>query len=135
MAEVNLSEKRQSIEIYVEGKLYGSIVINPSVPNGCSRIYEALAHEREVAGKAMEDIQGEDKEKAVIAYMEGMGKVAGEIIDGIAEAIGPSQYETIADLLPCIEMRHLIVLALSIIESYSRYYTGLLSEGFKKRGE
>ena len=47
----------------------------------------------------------------------------------------PSQYETIADLLPCIEMRHLIVLALSIIESYSRYYTGLLSEGFKKRGE
>ena len=135
MAEVNLSEKRQSIEIYVEGKLYGSIVINPSVPNGCSRIYEALAHEREVAGKALEDIQGEDKEKAVIAYMEGMGKVAGEIIDGIAEAIGPSQYETIADLLPCIEMRHLIVLALSIIESYSRYYTGLLSEGFKKRGE
>ena len=135
MAEVNLSEKRQSIEIYVEGKLYGSIVINPSVPNGCSRIYEALAHEREVAGKALEDIQGEDKEKAVIAYMEGMGKVAGEIIDGIAEAIGPSQYETIADLLPCIEMRHLIVLALSIIESYSRYYTDLLSEGFKKRGE
>lgn len=135
MAEVNLSEKRQSIEIYVEGKLYGSIVINPSVPNGCSRIYEALAHEREVAGKALEDIQGEDKEKAVIAYMEGMGKVAGEIIDGIAEAIGPSQYETIADLLPCIEMRHLIVLALSIIESYSKYYTGLLSEGFKKRGE
>ena len=135
MAEVNLSEKRQSIEIYVEGKLYGSIVINPSVPNGCSRIYEALAHEREVAGKALEDIQGEDKEKAVIAYMEGMGKVAGEIIDGIAEAIGPSQYETIADLLPCIEMRHLIVLALSIIESYSKYYTGLLSEGFKKRCE
>lgn len=135
MAEVNLSEKRQSIEIYVEGKLYGSIVINPSVPNGCSRIYEALAHEREVAGKALEDIQGEDKEKAVIAYMEGMGKVAGEIIDGIAEAIGPSQYETIADLLPCIEMRHLIVLALSIIESYSKYYTDLLSEGFKKRGE
>lgn len=135
MAEVNLSEKRQSIEIYVEGKLYGSIVINPSVPNGCSRIYEALAHEREVAGKALEDIQGEDKEKAVIAYMEGMGKVAGEIIDGIAEAIGPSQYETIADLLPCIEMRHLIVLALSIIESYSKYYTGLLSEGFKKRDE
>ena len=135
MAEVNLSEKRQSIEIYVEGKLYGSIVINPSVPNGCSRIYEALAHEREVAGKALEDIQGEDKEKAVIAYMEGMGKVAGEIIDGIAEAIGPSQYETIADLLPCIEMRHLIVLALSIIEAYSRYYTGLLSEGFKKREE
>ena len=135
MAEVNLAEKRQSIEIYVEGKLYGSIVINPSVPNGCSRIYEALAHEREVAGKAMEDIQGEDKEKAVISYMEGMGKVAGEIIDGIAEAIGPSQYETIADLLPCIEMRHLIVLALSIIESYSRYYTDLLSEGFKKRGE
>ena len=135
MAEVNLSEKRQSIEIYVEGKLYGSIVINPSVPDGCSRIYEALAHEREVAGKALEDIQGEDKEKAVIAYMEGMGKVAGEIIDGIAEAIGPSQYETIADLLPCIEMRHLIVLALSIIESYSKYYTGLLSEGFKKRGE
>lgn len=135
MAEVNLSEKRQSIEIYVEGKLYGSIVINPSVPNGCSRIYEALAHEREVAGKALEDIQGEDKEKAVIAYMEGMGKVAGEIIDGIAEAIGPLQYETIADLLPCIEMRHLIVLALSIIESYSKYYTGLLSEGFKKRGE
>lgn len=135
MAEVNLSEKRQSIEIYVEGKLYGSIVINPSVPNGCSRIYEALAHEREVAGKALEDIQGEDKEKAVIAYMEGMGKVAGEIIDGIAEAIGPSQYETIADLLPCIEMRHLIVLALSIIESYSKYYTGLLSEGFKKRSE
>ena len=135
MAEVNLAEKRQSIEIYVEGKLYGSIVINPSVPNGCSRIYEALAHEREVAGKAMEDIQGEDKEKAVIAYMEGMGKVAGEIIDGIAEAIGPSQYETIADLLPCIEMRHLIVLALSIIEAYSRYYTGLLSEGFKKREE
>ena len=135
MAEVNLAEKRQSIEIYVEGKLYGSIVINPSVPNGCSRIYEALAHEREVAGKALEDIQGEDKEKAVIAYMEGMGKVAGEIIDGIAEAIGPSQYETIADLLPCIEMRHLIVLALSIIEAYSRYYTGLLSEGFKKRGE
>ena len=135
MAEVNLSEKRQSIEIYVEGKLYGSIVINPSVPNGCSRIYEVLAHEREVAGKALEDIQGEDKEKAVIAYMEGMGKVAGEIIDGIAEAIGPSQYETIADLLPCIEMRHLIVLALSIIESYSKYYTGLLSEGFKKREE
>lgn len=135
MAEVNLSEKRQSIEIYVEGKLYGSIVINPSVPNGCSRIYEALAHEREVAGKALEDIQGEDKEKAVIAYMEGMGRVAGEIIDGIAEAIGPSQYETIADLLPCIEMRHLIVLALSIIESYSKYYTGLLSEGFKKRSE
>ena len=135
MAEVNLAEKRQSIEIYVEGKLYGSIVINPSVPNGCSRIYEALAHEREVAGKALEDIQGEDKEKAVIAYMEGMGKVAGEIIDGIAEAIGPSQYETIADFLSCIEMRHLIVLALSIIESYSRYYTGLLSEGFKKRGE
>ena len=135
MAEVNLSEKRQSIEIYVEGKLYGSIVINPSVPNGCQRIYEALAHEWEVAGKALEDIQGEDKEKAVIAYMEGMGKVAGEIIDGIAEAIGPSQYETIADLLPCIEMRHLIVLALSIIESYSKYYTGLLSEGFKKRGE
>ena len=135
MAEVNLAEKRQSIEIYVEGKLYGSIVINPSVPNGCQRIYEALAHEREVAGKALEDIQGEDKEKAVISYMEGMGKVAGEIIDGIAEAIGPSQYETIADLLPCIEMRHLIVLALSIIESYSRYYTGLLSEGFKKRGE
>ena len=135
MAEVNLSEKRQSIEIYVEGKLYGSIVINPSVPNGCSRIYEALAHEREVAGKALEDIQGEDKEKAVIAYMEGMGEVAGEIIDGIAEAIGPSQYETIADLLPCIEMRHLIVLALSIIESYSKYYTGLLSEGFKKRSE
>lgn len=135
MAEVNLSEKSQSIEIYVEGKLYGSIVINPSVPNGCSRIYEALAHEREMAGKALEDIQGEDKEKAVIAYMEGMGKVAGEIIDGIAEAIGPSQYETIADLLPCIEMRHLIVLALSIIESYSKYYTGLLSEGFKKRGE
>ena len=135
MAEVNLSEKRQSIEIYVEGKLYGSIVINPSVPNGCSRIYEALAHEREVAGKALEDIQGEDKEKAVIAYMEGMGKVASEIIDGIAEAIGPSQYETIADLLPCIEMRHLIVLALSIIESYSKYYTDLLSEGFKKRGE
>ena len=135
MAEVNLSEKRQSIEIYVEGKPYGSIVINPSVPNGCSRIYEALAHEREVAGKALEDIQGEDKEKAVISYMEGMGKVAGEIIDGIAEAIGPSQYETIADLLPCIEMRHLIVLALSIIESYSKYYTGLLSEGFKKRGE
>lgn len=135
MAEVNLSEKRQSIEIYVEGKPYGSIVINPSVPNGCSRIYEALAHEREVAGKALEDIQGEDKEKAVIAYMEGMGKVAGEIIDGIAEAIGPSQYETIADLLPCIEMRHLIALALSIIESYSRYYTNLLSEGFKKRGE
>ena len=135
MAEVNLSEKRQSIEIYVEGKLYGSIVINPSVPNGCSRIYEALAHEREVAGKALEDIQGEDKEKAVIAYMEGMGKVAGEIIDGIAEAIGPSQYETIADLLPCIEMRHLIALALSIIESYSKYYTDLLSEGFKKRGE
>ena len=135
MAEVNLSEKRQSIEIYVEGKPYGSIVINPSVPNGCSRIYEALAHEREVAGKALEDIQGEDKEKAVIAYMEGMGKVAGEIIDGIAEAIGPSQYETIADLLPCIEMRHLIVLALSIIEAYSRYYTSLLSEGFKKRGE
>ena len=135
MAEVNLAEKRQSIEIYVEGKLYGSIVINPSVPNGCSRIYEALAHEREVAGKALEDIQGEDKEKAVIAYMEGMGKVAGEIIDGIAEAIGPSQYETIADLLPCIEMRHLIVLALSIIESYSKYYTDLLSEGFKKRGE
>ena len=135
MAEVNLSEKRQSIEIYVEGKLYGSIVINPSVPNGCSRIYEALAHEREVAGKALEDIRGEDKEKAVIAYMEGMGKVAGEIIDGIAEAIGPSQCETIADLLPCIEMRHLIVLALSIIESYSKYYTGLLSEGFKKRGE
>ena len=135
MAEVNLAEKRQSIEIYVEGKLYGSIVINPSVPNGCSRIYEALAHEREVAGKALEDIQGEDKEKAVISYMEGMGKVAGEIIDGIAEAIGPSQYETIADLLPCIEMRHLIVLALSIIEAYSRYYTGLLSEGFKKREE
>ena len=135
MAEVNLSEKRQSIEIYVEGKPYGSIVINPSVPNGCQRIYEALAHEREVAGKALEDIQGEDKEKAVIDYMEGMGKVAGEIIDGIAEAIGPSQYETIADLLPCIEMRHLIVLALSIIEAYSRYYTGLLSEGFKKRGE
>lgn len=135
MAEVNLAEKRQSIEIYVEGKLYGSIVINPSVPNGCSRIYEALAHEREVAGKALEDIQGEDKEKAVIAYMEGMGKVAGEIIDGIAEAIGPSQYETIADLLPCIEMRYLIVLALSIIESYSRYYTDLLNEGFKKRGE
>lgn len=135
MAEVNLSEKRQSIEIYVEGNLYGSIVINPSVPNGCSRIYEALAHEREVAGKALEDIQGEDKEKAVIAYMEGMGKVAGEIIDGIAEAIGPSQYETIADLLPCIEMRHLIALALSIIESYSKYYTDLLSEGFKKRGE
>ena len=49
MAEVNLSEKRQSIEIYVEGKLYGSIVINPSVPNGCSRIYEALVHEREQA--------------------------------------------------------------------------------------
>ena len=91
MAEVNLAEKRQSIEIYVEGKLYGTIGINPSVPNGCQRIYEALAHEREVAGKAMEDIQGEDKEKAVIAYMEGMGKVAGEIIDGIAEAIGPSQ--------------------------------------------
>ena len=135
MAEVNLSEKRQSIEIYVEGKPYGSIVINPSVPNGCQRIYEALAREREVAGKALEDIQGEDKEKAVIAYMEGMGKVAGEIIDGIAEAIGPSQYETIADLLPCIEMRHLIVLALSIIESCSRYSTGLLSEGFKKRGE
>lgn len=135
MAEVNLAEKRQSIEIYVEGKLYGSIAINPSVPNGCSRIYEALAHEREVAGKALEDIQGEDKEKAVIAYMEGMGKVAGEIIDGIAEAIGPSQYETIADLLPCIEMRHLIVLALSIIESYSKYYTDLLSEGFKKRCE
>ena len=64
-----------------------------------------------------------------------MGKVASEIIDGIAEAIGPSQYETIADLLPCIEMRHLIVLALSIIESYSRYYTDLRSEGFKERGE
>ena len=132
MAEVNLAEKRQSIEIYVEGKPYGRTAINPSVPNGCSRIYEALAHEREVAGKALEDIQGEDKEKAVIAYMEGMGKVAGEIIDGIAEAIGPSQYETIADLLPCIEMRHLIVLALSIIEAYSRYYTGRPSEASTK---
>ena len=131
MAEVNLSEKRQSIEIYVEGKLYGSIAINPSVPNGCQRIYEALAHEREVAGKALEDIQGEDKEKAVIAYMEGMGKVAGEIIDGIAEAIGPDQYAEIAEYLPVIGITDLMTLAITIIDSYSEYYTNMLKKGLK----
>ena len=134
MAEVNLSEKRQSIEIYVEGKLYGSIVINPSVPNGCQRIYEALAHEREVAGKALEDIQGEDKEKAVIAYMEGMGKVAGEIIDGIAEAIGPDQYAEIAEYLPVIGITDLMTLAITIIDSYSEYYANMLKKGLKTNG-
>ena len=134
MAEVNLAEKRQSIEIYVEGKLYGSIVINPSVPNGCQRIYEALAHEREVAGKALEDIQGEDKEKAVIAYMEGMGKVAGEIIDGIAEAIGPDQYAEIAEYLPVIGITDLMTLAITIIDSYSEYYANMLKKGLKTNG-
>ena len=135
MRRVEASTDTLTIEFCVDGVKRAEIKINPSFPGGCRKIYSAISHDSELSRNTLENIRNEHDENVVIDYMQGKFDVAGELIDGIAEAIGPSQYETIADLLPCIEMRHLIVLALSIIESYSKYYTGLLSEGFKKRGE
>ena len=66
--------------------------------------------------------------------MQGKFDVAGELIDGIAEAIGPDQYAEIAEYLPVIGITDLMTLAITIIDSYSEYYANMLKKGLKTNG-
>lgn len=133
MRKVDANTNRLTIELMVNGEKQAEIMINPSFPGGCDKIYKAMAHNTEVTVKATETV-GNDKQEAVIEYMKGKFDVAGELIDGIAEAIGPEQYYEIADILPVIEFKDLMALAVAIVDSYCEYYTNALKQGYKTNG-
>lgn len=134
MRRVEASTNTLTIEFCVNGVKRADIKINPSFPGGCSKIHEALAYDVAVAQKTLEGIKGEDKQTVIVDYLQGKFDVAMKLIDGIAEAIGPGQYEEIAEFLPAIDIGDLTALAVAIVESYSEFYATALKEGFKKNG-
>lgn len=134
MRRVEANTNTLTIEFCVNGEKRADIKINPSFPGGCRKIYSAIAHDSELSRKTLEDIRKEHDENVVIDYMQGKFDVAGELIDGIAEAIGPDQYAEIAEYLPVVGISDLMVLAITIIDSYSEYYTGMLKKGLKPNG-
>lgn len=131
MRRVETNTSMLTIEFFVNGEKQTDIKINPSLPGGCRKIYEALAHDNAVSQKAMENIRKENSENVVVDYMQGKFDVAVELIDGIAEAIGPDQYALIADFLPVIGIADITVLAFTIVDAYSEYYTSMLMKGLK----
>ena len=133
MRKVEANTNRLTIELIVNGEKAAEIMINPSFPGGCDKIYKAMAHDAGIAKRSM-DTTAENKRDAVIEYMKGKFDVAGELIDGIAEAIGPGQYYEIADILPVIEFKDLMALAAAIVDSYCEYYTNALKQGYKTNG-
>ena len=135
MRRVEANRKQIRIEFCVNGEKKVDIYINPSFPGGCRKIHEALAYDVAVAQKTLEAIKGEDKQTAIVDYLQGKFDVAMKLIDGIAEAIGPGQYEEIAEYLPAIDIGDLTSLAVAIVESYSEFYATALKEGFKKNGQ
>lgn len=132
MRRVEANRKQVRIEFCVNGKKQADIYINPSFPGGCKKIHEALAFDVAVAQKTLDGIKNDEKEKTVVDYLQGKFEVAMKLIDGIAEAIGPGQYEEIAEFLPAIDIGDLTALAVAIVESYSEFYAMSLREGFKK---
>ena len=132
MRRVDARKKQVTIEFCVNGKKQADIYINPSFPGGCKKIHEALAFDVAVAKRALDSINGDDKETSVVDYLQGKFDVAMKLIDGIAEAIGPGQYDEIAEFLPAIDINDLTALAVAIVESYSDFYAKSLREGFKK---
>lgn len=119
------------IEFCVEGDKKADIMLNPSMPGGCKKIYDAIRHDVDVftrSSKAVEDGKGME---AVVEYMQGKFDVAGELIDGIAEAIGPDQYAEIADFLPVIGYTDVMALASAILDAYADYQSKVLTAGFK----
>ena len=135
MRRVEASTNTLTIEFCVNGVKRADIKINPSFPGGCRKIHEALAYDVAVAQKTLEAIKGDDKQTAIVDYLQGKFDVAMKLIDGIAEAIGPGQYEEIAEFLPAIDIGDLTALAVAIVESYSEFYAKALKEGFKKNGQ
>ena len=131
MRRVEANRKQVKIEFCVNGEKKVDIYINPSFPGGCRKIHEALAYDVAVAQKTLEGIKGEDKQTAIVDYLQGKFDVAMKLIDGIAEAIGPDQYAEIAEYLPVIGITDLMTLAITIIDSYSEYYTNMLKKGLK----
>ena len=131
MRRVEANRKQIRIEFCVNGEKKVDIYINPSFPGGCRKIYSAIAHDSELSRNTLENIRNEHDENVVIDYMQGKFDVAGELIDGIAEAIGPDQYAEIAEYLPVIGITDLMTLAITIIDSYSEYYTNMLKKGLK----
>ena len=135
MGTIKANTNKLTIKLYVNEEMHAEILINPSFPGGCRKIYDALKHDADITKKALSDItESGKKDDAVIDYMQGKYDIAGELIDGIAEAIGPDQYEEIASILPCIEIKDLAALAIAIIDSYSEYYERVLKKGFKSNG-
>ena len=133
MRRVEANRKQIVIEFCVNGEKKADIYINPSFPGGCRKIHEALAYDVAVAQKTLEAIKGDDKQTAIVDYLQGKFDVAMKLIDGIA--IGPGQYEEIAEYLPAIDIGDLTALAVAIVESYSEFYAKTLKEGFKKNGQ
>lgn len=131
MRRVEASTNTLTIEFCVNGVKRADIKINPSFPGGCRKIYSAIAHDSELSRKALEDIRNEHNENVVVDYMQGKFDVAGELIDGIAEAIGPDQYSEIAEFLPVVGISDLMMLAVTIIDAYGEYYTNMLKKGLK----
>lgn len=134
MRRVEASTSTLSIEFFVNGEKQAEIKVNPSLPGGCRRIHEALAHDSAITHKALEDIRNKNNHDVVVDYMQGKYDVAMELIDGIAEAIGQEQYDMIADFLPVIGIADLTAFAFAIIDAYSEYYVSLLKKGMKKNG-
>ena len=135
MRRVEASTDTLTIEFCVDGVKRAEIKINPSFPGGCRKIYSAISHDSELSRNTLENIRNEHDENVVIDYMQGKFDVAGELIDGIAEAIGPDKYAEIAEYLPAIDIGDLTALAVAIVESYSEFYATALKEGFKKNGQ
>lgn len=131
MRRIEANANTLTIEFCVNGVKRADIKINPSFPGGCRKIYSAIAHDSELSKNTLENIRNEHNENVVIDYMQGKFDVAGELIDGIAEAIGPDQYAEIAEYLPVIGITDLMTLAITIIDSYSEYYTNMLKKGLK----
>lgn len=134
MRRVEANRKQIRIEFCVNGEKKVDIYINPSFPGGCRKIHEALAYDVAVAQKTLEGIKGEDKQTAIVDYLQGKFDVAMKLIDGIAEAIGPDQYAEIAEYLPVVGITDLMTLAITIIDAYSEYYTSMLKKGLKPNG-
>ena len=119
------------IEFCVNGEKKADIMLNPSMPGGCRKIYDAIVHDTDVLAQSSKALKEGDSMEAVVQYMQGKFDVAGELIDGIAEAIGPGQYAEIADYLPVIGYNDLASLASVILDAYADYQSKMLTAGFK----
>lgn len=134
MRKIDCNTSKVIIEFCVNGEKKSDIYINPSFPGGCSVIHEALAMDVELADRTLKAIENNVEESAVIDYLRGKFEVAMKLMDGIAEAIGPEQYQEISSYLPAIDINDLTALAVAIVESYCEFYTKTLKKGFRSNG-